>query len=164
MQLSEVNRNPLTKVRFKFICAKIPQTTYFCQSISIPGITLGETEQDTPLVKIPTPGDKLIYEDLTFRFVVNEDLDNWQEMKNWLVDIGYDSVLSSSNETYANLFAEGTILILSDKMNVIGQLTFEDMFPISLGALEFDITDPDDTVVTSEVTFKYTKYQYTRTI
>ena len=160
MQISEINKNPLTKTRFKFVCSKLPQCTFFCQTVTIPGIGLGEASQATPLVDIPMPGDKLVYEDLNFTFVVNEDLDNWVEMKNWLSDAGFDSTLGTDNSPWAELFADGSIVVLSDKSNPVGVFTFEDMWPTSIGALEFDITDADDAVVVADVTFKYTRYTY----
>lgn len=161
MQCSELNKNPLTKPRFKFVCDKIPYCTFFCQTANIPGITLGEYSYETPIKNIPIPGDKLIYDDFSFGFIVNENLDNWMEIKDWLSDIGFDSELSTSNEEFKNLFAEGSLFVLSDKMNPIIEIKFQDMFPISLGALEFDITDTDDTPVIAEVSFKYLKYSYT---
>jgi len=155
------NRNQLTKVRFKFVCSRIPNTIYFCQSINIPGISLGVLEQPTPILDIPQAGTKLIYEDLNLNFIVNENLANWNEIKNWMNDIAFDNELSENNVPYRELFSDGCLILLSDKSNPIGQIDFQDMFPTKLTGLEFDIATTTDENVTCSVSFKYLKYTYT---
>ena len=54
--------------QFKFSILKLPKVEYFCTSVNVPGISLGETTQATPLKKIPIPGDKLTYEPLQMTF------------------------------------------------------------------------------------------------
>ena len=38
---------------------------------------------------IPVPGDKLTYADLTLSFFVDEDLENYIEVHNWLRGLGF---------------------------------------------------------------------------
>ena len=75
--------------QFKFSILKLPKVEYFCTSVNIPGINLGETTQATPLKNIPIPGDKLTYEPLQMTFLVDENLENFQEIHGWLVGIGF---------------------------------------------------------------------------
>jgi hypothetical protein len=72
--------------QFKFSIIKLPKVEYFCTAANIPGITLGGAlSQVTPLKDVPLPGDKLTYEPLQMTFLVDENLENFQEIHGWLV-------------------------------------------------------------------------------
>ncbi len=77
--LNVENRQPdkldyASPVQFRFKILKIPNVEFFVQSVNIPGITLGEATQTTPLKDIPIPGDKLNYASLDLSFLVDENL------------------------------------------------------------------------------------------
>ena len=46
-------------------------------------------EFNTPLKDIELLDDKLTYEDLTIKFIVDENLENYIEMHTWLTGIGF---------------------------------------------------------------------------
>src|SRR6056300_1801496 len=76
--------------RFKFNLLKLPKVEYFCTAVNIPGITLGgNITQQTPFKDLPLPGDKLTYEALNMTFIVDENLENFQEIHGWLVGLGF---------------------------------------------------------------------------
>ena len=93
-ELSSLTRQP-TKLdyaaatQFKFNIIKLPKVEFFCTSVNIPGITLGETSQATPLKDIPIPGDKLNYASLNVSFLVDENLENYREIHGWLTGLGF---------------------------------------------------------------------------
>ena len=64
------NRNFLAPTGFHFQIQRAPKVSYFGNMVNIPGITLGVAEQPTYLKDIPLPGDKMDFEDLTLRFLV----------------------------------------------------------------------------------------------
>ena len=69
------NRNFLQPQGFRFQVARAPKVTFFGNSVNIPGITLRTTTQTTPGLKdIDLPGEIIDFEDLTLRFLVDEDL------------------------------------------------------------------------------------------
>ena len=76
--------------QFKFNVIKLPKVTYFCTQVNVPGITLGGTiDQVTRFKDIPQPGDKLTYGELNMTFLVDENLENYQEIHGWLVGLGF---------------------------------------------------------------------------
>ena len=83
------NRNYLSPIGFKFSITKIPKVDFFSNSASIPGINLGFALQPTYLKDAPVPGDKLTYSDLTLSFFVDENLENYMQVHNWLTGLGY---------------------------------------------------------------------------
>ena len=74
------NRNFLSPIGFKFTIDRMRGVEFFCQSASIPSISLGSADTGTRLNKIKNPGDELMYEDLFLRFLVDENMKNWYQV------------------------------------------------------------------------------------
>ena len=83
------NRNFLAPVGFKFSLSKFPKVDFFCNSARIPEISLGTAIQPSYLKEIDIPGEKLIYGDLSIRFLVDEQLENYVAVHNWLTGLGF---------------------------------------------------------------------------
>ena len=62
------NRNFLAPTGFKLTLVRAPKVAFFANAANIPGITLGEAVQPTYLKDIPTPGDKIVFDDLNKSF------------------------------------------------------------------------------------------------
>ena len=69
-----------------------------CQSASIPEVSIGTRDIQTPVKDYTIPGDKMTYGDLQLKFLVNEDLDNYYEIYKWLKGL--------SNPKHQNQFLE----------------------------------------------------------
>jgi len=74
------NPNPLIGSRFILSFGRVPNVQYFCQSVSVPGISLSEAVIVNPFVDIYSPGEKAIYDLLNVTFMVDEDLTAWKEI------------------------------------------------------------------------------------
>ncbi len=161
------NINHLTPIAYRFNIRKIPNVVYFCQSVNIPGISFPETIQRTPFTNINVPGDTLVYEDLTIRFLVDEDLEAYTEIFNWMAALTAPKAFSqykSERDTNkvlrrstGNLFSSAELMILNNNMNPNKEIIFDDVFPVSLSSIEFDSGSTLDTL-SATVTFKYTTY------
>ena len=161
------NRNFLSPVGFKFTLAKFPKVTFFSNTARIPDITLGTAIQSTYLKDIDVPGEKLTYGELNVRFLVDENLENYMRIHNWLTGLGFpDSAQQFLDKTTDednirdNLeqFSDGSLHILNSNFKDIAIVKFKDLFPIYLTSLEFDATESDVNYFTADVTFKYTIY------
>ena len=165
------NKNFLNPTGFKFILNRAPKVVFFSNQTNIPGLNLGVAEQATYLTDIPVPGDKLQFQDLTLRFLVDEDLENYLEIQHWLRGLGfpdslkeiYDWQRSNPNapDGPLNYTCDGTLNVLSSSNTPNFKVKFLDMFPVSLSDLDFDATDSDIDYLTASVTFKYTIYNIT---
>ena len=159
------NRYYLSPVGFKFLITKAPKADFFSNSASIPGINLGFALQPGYLRDIPVAGDKLTFDDFTLSFFVDENLENYMEVQNWLRGLGYPENIGEFTEMLKEDPSEqglhtsdGTLLIYNSAFNVNTRIHFKDLFPISLSTVDFDATMTDVDYVTAEVTFKYTIY------
>ena len=87
--MTATNRNPsnpnfLQPNKFQLNFARSPNVQYFCQSLSVPGISMSEVPQMTPFVDIYVPGEKAIYDLLNITFLVDEELKSWVEIHDWI--------------------------------------------------------------------------------
>jgi hypothetical protein len=81
------NRNFLSPIGFKFSIDRMKGVDFFCQSASIPAISMQAANQPTRFNKIPQPGDELYYEDLYIKFLVDENMKNWYQVHDWMREI-----------------------------------------------------------------------------
>lgn len=160
------NRNYLSPVGFRFTLAKTPKAVFFCNSARIPEISLDLARQPNYLKDIDVPGEKLSYGDLTLRFLVDENLENYMSIHNWLTGLGYpettqqfkDLITSDGILDQKEAFSDGSLYILNSNYKESAVVKFKDLFPVSISSLEFDSTMSDIQYFTAEASFKYTVY------
>jgi hypothetical protein len=150
------NLNQLNVVSFETNFLRMPNVSYFCQRVSIPSITLSNTIQATPYSSIPIEGDVLEFEDLSLSFIVDEDMQNYLELYNWLQSLGFpDRYAQFDNETLA-IKSDMNIIIHTNKSNPNYSIGFKDVFPTSLGTIAFDTNATTLDPIVVDVIFKYT--------
>lgn len=167
------NRNLLSPVGFKFILDQAPKVEFFSNYAGIPAITLGSALQTRYGKNIDIPGDKMNFEDFRLRFLVDENMENYMEIWNWMTGLGFpysleqyadlrdnsDEFQSESLETRFYERSDATLNILNSNFNVQSKVVFNGLYPVYLSALDFDATAEDIRYFTAEVTFKYTYYK-----
>jgi len=162
------NRNFLSGVGFKFNLTKFPKVDFFSNSARIPELNLELTTQASYLKNIDIPGERLTYGDFTLRFLVDENMENYQAIYSWLTGLGFPETTKEFAEIIKDpdgqrdpkeAFCDGTLSILNSNYREVGKVKFNDLFPISLTSLEFDATNTDVQYFTAEATFKYTLYK-----
>ena len=143
--------NYLKPNSFRFQIAKLPNITYTCQSANLPPLQLGAAIQTSPFVDIPHPGDKINFGDFTIRFLINEDMSNYKELYDWIVSMGVPSrgdqwgkignrASAFDTEKYQSNFSDASLIILNSNNNPVVKLNFQDLFPVSIEGLDFDLT------------------------
>ena len=161
------NRNFLAPVGFKFTLAKYPKVDFFSNSARIPELSLGTAIQSSYLKDIDVPGEKLTYGDLTIRFLVDENMENYVAMHNWLKGIGFPETPQQFKDQITDdegirdeklVFSDGSLHILSSNFQDVAIVKFQDLFPVGLTSLEFDATETDINYFTAEATMRYTVY------
>ena len=162
------NRNFLSGVAFKFNLTKFPKVDFFSNSAIIPVLNLELAQQASYLKNIAVPGERLTYGDFTLRFLVDENMENYKSVYDWLTGLGFpettkefaDIIKDSDGQTDPKeAFCDGTLRILNSNYREVAKVKFSDLFPISLTSLDFDATNTDVQFFTAEATFKYTLYK-----
>jgi hypothetical protein len=156
------NLNYFIPTGFKFVIDKIPHVNFFCQSTNLPGLSAGQFLQVTPLRDMPIAGDKVQMNELRVRFIIDEELQNWLEVYNWIKGITFPEDLEqyNSEETYS----DGFLTILTSNKNVQYVAKFTNLFPVDLTDIEMSSDVADAEVVAADATFAYTTYKVERII
>ena len=172
------NRNYMSPLGFKLILTKTPKVDFLCQSANIPQISMGTAVQPTYLKDIPVPGDKVLYDDLTVRFLVDEKMENYLAIYKWITGLGYpdslgqydqlrkddirtDRMVGDDGDPLYFQYSDATLQVLNSNYKPSVLINFKDAFPVSLSTLEFDVTTRDYNFFTASVTFKYTIFNIT---
>jgi len=172
------NRNYMSPLGFKLILTKTPKVDFLCQSANIPQISMGTAIQPSYLKDIPVPGDKVLYDDLTMSFLVDEKMENYLAIHKWITGLGYpesigqynqlkkddnrtNSRVSDAGDPLYFQYSDATLQVLNSNYKPSVLINFKDAFPISLSTLDFDVTTRDYNYFTAQVTFKYTIYNIT---
>jgi len=161
------NRNFLSPGGFRFSLGKYPKVSYFAQSANIPGIQLKLIEQETMYRSIYRDGT-LEYQNFTLRFMVDEDLENYMILHNWMRGLGVPDNFSE-RATFEKLdtepgigafpYADGTLTVLNSSYQPKFNIAFKDLNPTSLTTLEFDASLTDTDYFTATVEFDYLSFQ-----
>jgi len=172
-------------IQFRFKMTKLPTVEFFVQSANIPGITLGDTTLPTPLKDISIPGDKLTYQSLDVSFLVDENLNNYKEIHDWMTGIGFPQdhkqfadVLATGSDRFSGstastaavgsgkpaplseggIYSDATLIVLNNKNIAKTEIRFQNVYPTSLGALSYDIKASDVDYLQVNASFNYMYY------
>ena len=162
------NRNYLSPIGFVFLLEKAPKVSYLCQRTSIPTFSVGTIDIPTAgFVRVPIEGNA-VYSDLEMEFLVDENLENYMQIHNWMRALGtptdyIDREVWSRERSKGredNPFtSNGTLQVLNNNNLHNFDVTFVDMFPSDLSTLQFDVTMADNEQLRATVTFKYSYYE-----
>ena len=169
--------------QFRFGIHQLPKVEFFTVGANLPGISAGTVTHATPFKDIPTMGEKLEYENLSISFIVDEYLENYISLHNWMVGIGFPenreqfrtfrdvtSNTPASGKTPPtdligkaipdrSMYSDAFLQILSNKNNPIVEVNFENAFPISLSALEYTQASTDVEYMVATAEFAYQIYE-----
>tara|TARA_B100001250_G_scaffold147972_1_gene126765 strand:+ start:1063 stop:1665 length:603 start_codon:yes stop_codon:yes gene_type:complete len=111
-----------TSTQWRLAFNRLPKTTWFCTAANLPGVTLGESTYPTPMADMFVAGDKLTFETLNVTFMVDEELQNYREIWEWLVGIGapkqhsqFSEVLTKGDGTTLNFSSVGSDDVLAPR-------------------------------------------------
>jgi len=165
------NINPLSPVGFRLDIQKLPNVSYFCQEATLPDVTINSVPVATPLSIMQIPDTILQYGDLIVNFLIDENMDNYKALYDWLKGLGFPT----NHNEYTNFIAEdeqsskmelsknysdASLSILSSNNQVVKTLRFVDMFPISLASLQFGSNLSDVNYLQGNAIFRYTYYEF----
>ena len=161
------NLNYLSNISFRLTMQDSPNLTWFCQAVNVPGVSIEGIDVFTPYVTIPYAGNKVSFEELSVRFIVDEHMKNWTEIYDRIIATGLTEghekyrLLKDSNTLHprGGIVSTLVLTILTSAMNPQMEFYFYDAFPISISALDFDSANTDLEYFTATAGFRYTNYE-----
>lgn len=164
------NISTLNPNGFLFSIQKYPELTYFMQEANLPGISLGSTLQASSVHDIKMPGDTMEFDDLTINFMVDEKMENYLAIHNWIVGLGFPEghqmftslmadIKNINSYSVASKSVSDCHLTILNSDNVPGRrFTFVDAYPTSLSAISFQSTNTDVNYVVASLSLSYSYY------
>jgi len=160
------NKNMLSQLGFRFSVKRLPSVNFFASRVNMPGLTLNAVPVPTPFKVMHMAADKLEYGDLSVTFKVDEDMQNYLEIFDWLVGIGFPTKFDERKQLVKpngdGIFSDGTMIITSSAKNPNMEVTFRDLIPTSLSDLDFTTQSSDVDYLEATVTFKFLYYTINR--
>lgn len=168
--------NYLRPNAFRFSIKDLPNVAYSCQSANLPSLNLGFAVQPTPFLDIPRVGDKNTFGDFTIRFLISENMSNYLELFEWLIALGFPNnynqyksftgdrlsrfpfYKNSRGDTESLALSDGTLTILDSNNVPKTNIILKDLFPVSVEALDFDVTSSAVDYFVGIASFKYTSF------
>ena len=169
--------------QFKVFLPLFPTTEWFVVRANVPGVSLGQAVQTTPMLDMPIIGDKLTYDDFYVTFLVDEELKNYTEMHDWLINCAapekrsqfrgkerpdgipkrpqteiMDLVLGNVKESDRDLYSNLDLFIMSSKNNPVVKIQMVEAFPISLTNIEYSHQESDVTYAECTATFAFSYF------
>ena len=188
--MASVKRQPdkldyASPTQFRFGIHQLPKVEFFSTAATIPAIALSDVIVPTAFKSIPMMGDQLTYDNLSISFIVDEYLENYLSIHEWMTAIGFpknrtqfsqfksntsntpSTASSPSNDigdvqkpTSVNaLFSDATLTVLSNKNNPIVNVFFRDLYPVAMTGLSYNQAATDVEYLTAEITFAYQLYE-----
>ena len=179
--MTALNRNPsnpnfLQGNKFQLNFSRAPNLQYFCQTVTLPGLSTSEIPVANPFVELYAPGEKAIYDTLNVTFMVDQEMTGWLEIHDWLraltfptefeeyTRLGKLNQFSTAANSKTPQYADGSITILSASNRPYFKFNFVNLFPIAIGGFMLSSTDTPETVITSDATFRFTYYDVEKLI
>ena len=161
------NLNYLSNISFRLTMQDAPNITWFCQAVNVPGVSIEGIDVFTPYVTIPYAGNKVSFEELSVRFIVDEHMKNWIEIYDRIIALGlaeggenYRLLKAKSNTTQRGGTVSTLVLtVLTSAMNPQMEFHFYEAFPTTISALDFDSANTDLEYFTATAGFRYTNYE-----
>ena len=172
-------------IQFRFKISKLPLVEFTIQTANIPGISLDEVQQPTRLKAIALPGSTLSFQNLDLSFLVDENLNNYKELHDWLIGLGtpesdtqFAGLLAAGSDRFSGstastaatgtstaqplneggIYSDATLIVLNSKNIAKTEIRFKNVYPISLGSLSYDIKASDVDYLQVSASFSYMYY------
>jgi hypothetical protein len=164
------NTNYLQPTKFLLTFDRIGSVQYFCQSVNIPGVNLGQAPINLPSVDVFAPGNKITYNPLSIRFNVDAELDSWRQLHDWYRSIASPESfqerkrLTDIQNAYQNNklknYSDATLTVLSSLNNPILRVQYINVFPITLSDVIFDTALSAEDIITADAVFVFDYFNF----
>lgn len=160
------SQNFLQPTGFKVVVLRkrFKNLEFFAQSVQHPDLSVAPSVAQFRGTNALIPGDKLEYGTLTIDAIMDENMNVYKEMHEWLkstVEQKYKpaNVAKVGDEDITTY--DISLMVLSSHNNTIDTIRYKSTFPISIGTVNFQSTADTVQYVTFPITFAYTTFTIT---
>jgi hypothetical protein len=151
------NRNFLNPIGYLLKLDLFEGTDFFCQMANVPDINMPFTEVPTRFRSVPViPGGGVSFGDFSVKFIVDEDLKNYNSIHDWIRRNGRAD--DDKNTPQEPEYSNAQLHIVTSQYNPAFVIDYRDIFPVALTGMQFDATMTDAEYITADVTFKHQQF------
>jgi hypothetical protein len=159
------NTSMLQAAKFTFAFPNLPYAKYFCQNVSIPGVSTSAIPISTPFTTVYRHGTNLTFEDFSINCIIDEDMRVWEETYDWLKSFTrptkYEEYIK--NTAIDGSLYQDAILTINTNANIPNiRIKFHNCHPTSLGTVRFNVSETAETILTADITFRYDYFEFER--
>lgn len=159
------NTSFLQPNKFSFTIPTLPFMTYFCQNVSLPGVSTSPVVVDTPFSNTFRHGDKLVYDSLIVTILVDEDLRSWEETYKWLVSLTFPNEFPeyvTYKDKKATPYHDAILTINNNNHQPNIRIKFTNCHPSALTGVSLSTTASAADILTCDITFRYDGFDIER--
>lgn len=155
---------------FRFNIRKLPKTNFHVTNVSLPEMSMGDTQQPTPFNTVYHSGDELYFGQLVTTFIVDDNMDNYKEIYSWMMALssaknfqGFKDLrtLERSRFWKDEVSSDAALIINSSYSNPKITMNFKNCRPSALSLIvPFTAEDMDAVVMKASVSFKFDYYDF----
>lgn len=155
---TKVETNPLTTAQFKFEIEAFPHVTYNAQTVILPSMQVDGVQMNSPRRDIPLTGTKLNFDPFALTFIVDDKLNNYTELYNWLIKN------VTENFDRRTHMSDATLHILNGDLTPNQKIKFFDCFPTMIAELPFESNANDSDVMECSTFFNFSHFKLENTV
>tara|TARA_B100000575_G_scaffold11642_1_gene8502 strand:+ start:521 stop:1069 length:549 start_codon:yes stop_codon:yes gene_type:complete len=160
--LNNVNFLQPTSFRLTIERQHFQNLEFFCQTVLHPALQANAIEVPYKRIgSVPFAPDKLTFTELTCIIIVDENLNSYTEMYNWM-QRSIETVEKSPSKrdtTKPPTYCDMTLSILTSHNNPNRTIRYYDCLPVSLGDMTLESTSGDVQYITFPATFRFSHFE-----
>ena len=178
--LSQQTTNTLYGNHYRFNIERLPDLSFFVQSVTSPSVSGSIALQTNPFSTIHHPGTQLSYGQFTVTYLIDANFKNYFSLYYWMKGYGFPHNFEEvtrfrAKQQLNNLIGprtgiadlektRATLSILTpDTSSIVAEILIEEVFPTELSSLNFAVTDGDAVVLTTTATFSCSSFEVSLT-
>ena len=153
--MSDFSYNQLPDNTWQIVFSRLKNLTFYTQEFALPSISIPDSTMQVPGGTFKTSSGQLEVDDITFSFIVDENMKSYLEMYTWLKELSVND-----NPNYKMEYSDIYVLPMSSNSSkVINTIVLKNCFPVRLGQLTFRTNSSDTTYITCDATFSVMDFE-----
>ena len=172
--------NTLYGNHYRFAIERLPDLTFFVQSISSPNVAGSAQTQETPFAFAHHPTSRLNYGDISVTYLVDASFKTYFSLYYWMRGYGFPHDFDEVKRFRAKQLSNNRVsprarpvelekttasisILTPDTASIVAEINIDEVFPTELTSLDFTSTNTDAPVLTTTATFSCSTFDVTLT-
>ena len=177
---SHQTTNTLYGNHYRFAIERLPDLTFFVQSISSPSVSGSAQTQETPFAFAHHPTSRLNYGDISVTYLVDASFKTYFSLYYWMRGYGFPHSFDEVKRFRAKQLSNNRVsprarpvelekttasisILTPDTASIVAEINIDEVFPTELTSLDFTSTNTDAPVLTTTATFSCSPFDVTLT-